>query len=248
MDVDGNKVSVEVNQIFGNFHVLDNLSFSVRKNEFLCLVGPSGSGKTVLLQVIAGIIPPSSGTVTIDGAPIDPRKHRLGFVFQEPSCLPWRTVWDDVKFGLEIKNLTGKEIEQKVSKVLEVVGLTGFEKYFPHQISGGMKQRVALARALVTDPDLLLMDEPFGALDAQTRYFMEIEAQRIWEELKTTVVFVTNNVEEAVYLGERILVLSPPPARIRAEVPIDLPRPRDLTDAEFLAIRRQITSYYEVEL
>ncbi|AFM27788.1 ABC transporter ATP-binding protein [Desulfomonile tiedjei] len=246
--MDGEKLRVEVDQTFGSFHVLDRLNFSVKENEFLCLVGPSGSGKTVLLQVIAGIVPPSKGKVTMDSELVNPRHHKLGFVFQEPSCLPWRTVWDDVKFGLEIRNFGEKEIARKVSRVLEVVGLTGFEKYYPYQISGGMKQRVALARALVTDPDLLLMDEPFGALDAQTRYFMQIEAQRIWEELKTTVVFVTNNVEEAVYLGERILVLSPPPAQIRAEIPVDLPRPRDLTDKNFLDLRRQVTSYYEVEL
>jgi len=248
MGLDGEKVRVEVDQTFGSFHVLDHLNFAVNENEFLCLVGPSGSGKTVLLQAIAGILSPSEGKVTIDGEHIDPRKHKLGFVFQEPSCLPWRTVWDDVKFGLEIKNFSDKEIEEKISRVLEVVGLKGFEKYYPYQISGGMKQRVALARALVTDPDLLLMDEPFGALDAQTRYFMQIEAQRIWEELKTTVVFVTNNVEEAVYLGERIIVLSPPPAQIRAEITVDLPRPRDMTDKDFLDLRRQVTSYYEVEL
>lgn len=246
--MDGEKVRVEVDQSFGGFHVLDNLNFSVRENEFLCLVGPSGSGKTVLLQVIAGLVPPTRGKVVIDGEPMDPRKHKLGFVFQEPSCLPWRTLWNDVKFGLEIKNFSETEINEKVGKVLELVGLKGFEHYYPHQISGGMKQRVALARALVTDPDLLLMDEPFGSLDAQTRYYMQMEVQRIWEEMKTTVVFVTNNVEEAVFLGERVLVLSPPPAQIRAEIAVDLPRPRDLTNKDFLALRREITGFYEVEL
>lgn len=241
------KVKIEVDKSFGAYHVLNNLDFAVRENEFVCIVGPSGCGKTVLLQVIAGLVPPTKGQVTIDGEVIDPAKHKIGLVFQEPSCLPWRTVWDDVKFGLEIKHTSEEEIRKRVSKVLELVGLTGFEKYYPHQISGGMKQRVALARAFVTQPDLLLMDEPFGHLDAQTRYFMQIEVQRIWEEMKTTVIFVTNNVEEAVYLGERVFVLSPTPAVVRAEIPIDLPRPRDLTDSKFLALRKKITSYYEVE-
>lgn len=245
--MDGGKINVAVDQTFGDFHVLNNLRFSVKENEFLCLVGPSGSGKTVLLRIIAGLVPPTRGRVTMDGEAIDPRKHKLGFVFQEPSCLPWRTLWDDVKFGLEIKKYTEKEIHSKVTRVLELVGLKGFEKYYPHQISGGMKQRVALARALVTDPDLLLMDEPFGSLDAQTRYYMQLEALRIWEEMKTTVIFVTSNIEEALFLGERVFVLSPPPARIRAEIPIQLPRPRDLTAKDFLDLRRKVTEYYEVE-
>lgn len=246
--MDKERIRVEVDKRFNGFHILDNLSFSVKENEFLCIVGPSGCGKTVLLQVIAGLIPPTKGKVTIDGEIIDAAKHKIGFVFQEPSCLPWRTVWEDIKFGLEIKGHNEDDIKARVSKVIEVVGLKGFENYYSHQISGGMKQRVALARAFVTQPDLLLMDEPFGHLDAQTRYYMQIEVQRIWEEMKTTVIFVTNNVEEAVYLGERVFVLSPPPAKIKAEIPINLPRPRDLTDKDFLALRKKITDYYEVEL
>jgi NitT/TauT family transport system ATP-binding protein len=225
--MDGEKVRVEVDQTFGSFHVLDHLNFSVKENEFLCLVGPSGSGKTVLLQILAGITPPSNGEVTIDSEPIDPRRHKLGFVFQEPSCLPWRTVWDDVKFGLEIRKFGAKEIERKVSRVLEVVGLQGFEKYYPYQISGGMKQRVALARALVTDPDLLLMDEPFGQLDIKTRFHMMDEILRLWREIKATIIYVTHNLEEAVYLGQNILVLTQKPTRIKENVEVDLPHPRD---------------------
>ena len=246
--MDAEKLRVEINQKFGSFHVLDHLSFSVKENEFLCMVGPSGSGKTVLLQLIAGLASPSEGSVKINGEPVNPAVHKLGFVFQEPSCLPWRTLWDDIKFGLEIKNCSEKEINERVSAVIELVGLKGFESYYPHQISGGMKQRVALARALVTSPDLLLMDEPFGSLDAQTRYYMQLEALRIWEEMKTTVVFVTSNVEEALFLGERIIVLSKPPAKICEDMPISLPRPRELTGKDFLELRKKITDLYEVEL
>jgi ABC-type nitrate/sulfonate/bicarbonate transport system ATPase subunit len=240
------KIKVQVDKQFGGFHVLRNIDFTVAENEFLCVVGPSGCGKTVLLQVIAGLIPPTTGQVTMDEEPVDPAKQNVSLVFQEPSCLPWRTLWDDVKFGLEIKKYGEQEIQERVQKILDIVGLKGFEKYYPHQISGGMKQRVAIARAFVTQPDLLLLDEPFGHLDAQTRYYMQIEILRIWEQMKRTVIFVTNNVEEAVYLGERVLVLSSPPAIIKAEIPIKLQRPRDLTDQKFLSLRKEITDYYEV--
>lgn len=242
------KIEVQVDKNFGDFHVLRNIHFTVAENEFLCIVGPSGCGKTVLLQIIAGILSPTRGQVTMDGEPIDPAKQNVSLVFQEPSCLPWRALWDDVKFGLELKRYDEREIRERVQKILEIVGLKGFEKYYPHQISGGMKQRVAIARAFVTEPDLLLMDEPFGHLDAQTRYYMQIEILRIWEKMKRTVIFVTNNVEEAVYLGERVLVLSPPPASIKAEIPVKLSRPRDLTDQKFLSLRKEITDFYEVTI
>lgn len=242
------KISVEVDKSFGNLHILDNISFKVKENEFLCIVGPSGCGKTVLMDIITGLIPPTKGKVSIDGEKINFSKHKVGMVFQEPSCLPWRTVWDNIKFGLEINNVPEEEIKKKIPKLLEIVGLTGFENYYPNQISGGMKQRVALARAFITEPDLLVMDEPFGALDAQTRYFMQSEVLKIWQEMKTTVIFVTNNIEEAIYLGERVLVLSPPPAKIKAEILIDLPRPRDVTDQAFLDLRKEVTDYYEVKL
>jgi ABC-type nitrate/sulfonate/bicarbonate transport system ATPase subunit len=242
------KIKVEADKSFGAAHILDNISFSVMENEFLCIVGPSGCGKTVLMQIVAGLISPTHGKLTIDGEKLDCTKHRIGMVFQEPSCLPWLTVWEDIKFGLDINNVDQAEIDKRVTKLLEIVGLTGFENFYPHQISGGMKQRVAIARAFVTQPDLLIMDEPFGHLDAQTRYFMQMEVLRIWQEMKTTVIFVTNNIEEALYVGERVLVLSPVPAKIKAEIIVDLPRPRDITDDTFLKLRKEITDYYEVKL
>lgn len=242
------KISVQVEKSFGDYQCLRDIQFEVRENEFLCLVGPSGCGKTVLLEIIAGLQAPTKGKVTIDGEPIDPARHNISLVFQEPSCLPWRTLWDDVKFGLEIRGMDEKEAHERVGKILEIVGLKGYEKYYPSQISGGMKQRVAIARAFVTHPDLLLMDEPFGHLDAQTRYYMQIEVLRIWEQMKRTVIFVTNNVEEAIFLGERVLAFSPTPAEIRAEIPVTLPRPRDVTDHHFLSLRKEITSFYEVSI
>ncbi len=242
------KISVQVAKSFGNFQCLRNIQFDVLENEFLCLVGPSGCGKTVLMEIIAGLMAPTQGKVTVDGEPIDPARHNISLVFQEPSCLPWRTVWDDIKFGLEIKGVDEKEANDRIERILEIVGLKGYEKYYPNQISGGMKQRVAIARAFVTYPDLLLMDEPFGHLDAQTRCFMQIEVLRIWEQMKRTVIFVTNNVEEAVFLGDRVLAFSPPPMEVRAEVPIYLPRPRDVTEQKFLSLRKEITDFYEVSL
>jgi NitT/TauT family transport system ATP-binding protein len=239
------KVKVQVSKSFNNLLVLDRLDFTVYENEFLVIVGPTGCGKTTLSNIIGGLHQPTQGQVTMDGAILSPRKQTVSFVFQEPSCIPWRTLWDDVKIGLEIKRADPGLIEKRVQEMIDLVQLTGFEKYYPHQISGGMKQRVAIARAYATDPDLLLLDEPFGHLDAQTRYLMQIEITRIWEQLKKTVLFVTNNIEEAVFLAERIIVLSRLPARIKGIVPVDLPRPRDNISPEFLQIRSQISQMCE---
>ncbi len=237
-------ILVNVTKRFAGFPVLEDIRFTVRHNEFFCIAGPSGCGKTTLLQTIAGITPVSSGQVLLNREPIDLQKHNIAYVFQEPSCLPWKTVEEDVRVGFEFRR-NGTNFEGRVKDVLKTVGLTGFENYYPNQLSGGMKQRVAIARAFAAQPDLLLMDEPFGHLDAQTRYFMQIAVRKIWEAMKATVVFVTNDVEEAVYLGDRVLVLSSLPARIKVEVPIDLPQPRDLTGKEFLQIRKTITDYID---
>jgi len=239
------KVKIQVSKSFNSLLVLDRLHFSVYENEFLVIVGPTGCGKTTLAHIIGGLYQPTEGQVTFDGEIISPKRHNLSFVFQEPSCIPWRTLWDDIKIGLEIKKSKPAAIQRRVKEMIELVQLTGFENYYPYQISGGMKQRVAIARAYATDPDLLLMDEPFGHLDAQTRYLMQIEITRVWEQLKKTVLFVTNNIEEAVFLAERIIILSRLPAHIKGIVPVDLPRPRDNISSDFLAIRSQITQMCE---
>jgi ABC-type nitrate/sulfonate/bicarbonate transport system ATPase subunit len=233
-------IEVDVSQRFGDLVVLDRLRFTIGANEFLCLLGRSGCGKTTVANLMAGLLPCSDGSVTIDGVPVDPRRHELAFVFQEPSLWPWRTVRDNIKIGLEIKRVPPHEIERRVTEMVELVGLKGFEDYYPYQISGGMKQRVAIARAFAVDADLILMDEPFAALDAQTRTSMQAEVLRIWERRKTTVVFVTHNLEEAVYLAERIIVLTEKPTRIKASLEVDLPRPRDFSDPRFVALRKRL--------
>ena len=233
-------IEVDVSQRFGDLVVLDHLRFSIGANEFLCLLGRSGCGKTTVANLMAGLLPCSEGSVTIDGVPADPRRHELAFVFQEPSLWPWRTVRNNIRIGLEIKRVPPHEIDRRVTEMVELVGLEGFEDYYPYQISGGMKQRVAIARAFAVDADLILMDEPFAALDAQTRTSMQAEVLRIWEKRKTTVVFVTHNLEEAVYLAERIIVLTEKPTRIKASLAVDLPRPRDFSDPRFVTLRKRL--------
>ncbi len=227
---------------FGDLLVLDRLNFSVPENAFICIVGPTGCGKTTLCNVISTLLTPSEGCIEINGEPADPRIHNISLVFQEPSCLPWCNVWDNIKFGLDMKKTKRYSgSEGVIQDIIEITGLKGFEKYYPHQISAGMQQRVAIARAFVTQPDLLLMDEPFGQLDIKTRFHMMDEVLRLWQEIKATVLYVTHNLEEAVYLGEQILVMTQKPTTIKKIVPVDLPHPRDFADPEFVNIRREIT-------
>jgi len=236
------KVRLEnISKYFGSLQVLDNISFEVAEGEFLSLVGPSGCGKTTLLRIISGL--ESSSSVLIDDVPVSPMKHNIGFVFQEDSLLPWRNVWGNVAFGLELHNKLDPEIEKAVKNILEVIpGLKGFESYYPHQLSGGMRQRVAIARALAIDPDLLVMDEPFGNVDLQTRSIMQEELVNLHLKVGKTVIFVTHNVEEAVLLSDRIIVLTKRPARIKTEVSVDLPRPRKRFDSSFLKLRENIVN------
>lgn len=239
---------------FGDLLVLDDISFSLYKNEFLCICGPTGCGKTTLLNIIAGFIPATSGSVLLGDEPIDPRKHNISFVFQEPSCLPWRNVLGNIRLGLEIKkkvlklNISEDEINKRVREIIDLVGLRGFEEYFPHQISAGMKQRVAIARALVVDPDMLLMDEPFGSLDAQTRWILHIKLLEIWSKLRKTVLFVTHNVEEAVYLADRVIILSKRPAKVIRTTRIDLERPRNKLSSDFIKYREDIIDVLKTEV
>jgi NitT/TauT family transport system ATP-binding protein len=239
-------LEVGINKNFAGVDVLANIKFNVAENEFLVIVGPTGCGKTTLGNILSGIEHPTTGNVKIKGDKVDPRVQNISYVFQEPSCIPWNTIMQDVTMGLEIRGIKGERATIRGKDVIKLVGLEGFEDYFPWQISGGMKQRVAIARAYATNPDFLIMDEPFGHLDAQTRYLMQIEIMRIWEQDKKTVVFITNNIEEALYLASRILVLTKLPASIKGEYIIDLPRPREITSPEFLAIRSEITKECEI--
>lgn len=238
------KAKIEVRNLckhFGDLVVLHQMNFDIYEGEFLCIVGPTGCGKTTFCNVLTTLHPITEGTISIDESELDFRKHNVSFVFQEPSCIPWRTVWDNVKIGLEIKKVSGKVIKEKVGAMLDIMGLTKFKDYYPNQISAGMKQRVAIARAFVTEPDLLLMDEPFGQLDTSSRFRIEDELIKVWRKTKRTVIFVTHNLEEAVYLAERILVCTQKPTCIKEEVIVDLPHPRDITDPKFVEIRKRVT-------
>lgn len=226
-------------------YVLKNVSFKVYDGEFLCFVGPSGCGKTTLLRIIAGLEKPTTGKVTIEGNPPNPSKIRIGFIFQEEALLPWRNVWNNIKFGLEVKGIYEPEI---VRNTIRLVGLEGFENYYPYQLSGGMRKKVAIARALAINPSILLMDEPFGDLDAQTRWIMHKELFSIHEKLKKTTILVTHNVEEAVYLADRVLVLTKRPATIKKEVPIKLERPRNKLDNQFIKLREEIIGFLREEV
>ncbi len=223
-------------------HVLDRVSLKVYENEFLVILGPGQSGKTVLLNCVAGLLEPTRGTILINGqATAGPGPDR-GMVFQRYALFPWKNVENNVAFGLAVRGVPRGERLDTARRYIELVGLKGFEKAYPAQLSGGMKQRAGIARAYANNPDILLMDEPFGALDAQTRYAMEQELRSIWEKEKRTVCFVTNNIEEAIYLGDRVIVMSALPGRVKSEYPIDIPAPRAYTETAFLALRKHISA------
>jgi NitT/TauT family transport system ATP-binding protein len=217
----------------GPVQALSGVSFDVSPGEFVCLVGPSGCGKTTLFRIIAGLEPATSGEVRLDGAPVEGPGPDLGLVFQEYHLFPWRTVADNVGFGPEHAGVPAAERERRTADLLDLVGLSGVAESYPRDLSGGMKQRVALARALALDPGLLLMDEPFGAVDAQTKKMLQDELLDIWRETGKTILFVTHDVEEAVKLADRILVMAKEPGRIREVVDVDLQRPRGRTDEAF---------------
>jgi NitT/TauT family transport system ATP-binding protein len=214
---------------FGDLEVLRDISVTINDGEFVALVGPSGCGKTTFLRIVSGLEAAEGGTISVDDAVVTRPGRDRGFVFQSDSLLPWRTVLDNTIVGLELAGRIGTADLERTRKLLSLVGLAGFESYFPRQLSGGMRQRVNLARALAIDPKVLLMDEPFSALDAQTREIMQAELQRIWEEGRKTVLFVTHQIDEAVFLADRVLVFARRPGRILEDVRIELPRPRTLS-------------------
>ncbi len=213
----------------GQVDALDNISFEIKPGEFVCLVGPSGSGKSTLLRIMAGLIQPQQGRVWLAGQVVTTPRSSIGIVFQKANLMPWRTVRDNVGLPLEMEHLPPDEIRRRAQALIELVGLAGFEEAYPRGLSGGMEQRVAIARALIHNPAVLLLDEPFGSLDALTRERMALELTRIWSTQKTTVVMVTHSIQEAVFLSDRVLVMTDRPGRIAVTVPIDLPRPRDLS-------------------
>jgi NitT/TauT family transport system ATP-binding protein len=230
---------------------LEDVNLTVDEGEFICVVGASGSGKSTLLRLIDGLIHPSSGQVLLDGRPVGGPGRDRAMVFQQDCLLPWRTILDNVAYGLHLAKVPKAEAAERARRFITAVGLTGFEDSFPHQLSGGMRQRANVARALAVNPRLLLMDEPFAALDSQTREIMQAELLRVWNEDRKTVVFITHQIDEAVFLADRVVVLSARPGTVRETVDIDLPRPRALEikrTAEFGAYVDRIWKLIEAEV
>ncbi len=223
---------------------VDDVTMTVHENEFVTIVGTSGCGKSTFLNMVAGLIPITSGVLEVDGRPVTGPGADRGMVFQKYTLFPWLKVLDNVKFSLKKKKgLSAKEKDEVAREYLRLVGLAGFEDAYPAQLSGGMQQRVAIARALAYKPSILLMDEPFGALDAQTRGLMQELLLRVWEDHKTTIIFVTHDIDEAIFLADRVYVMTARPGRIKQEVPVPLERPRDyhtMTMSDFIAIKRQV--------
>ena len=223
LDVRNLKVSFEEKD--GILEVLEDINFSLCKNEFVCLIGPSGSGKSTLLRSLSGLIPHQAGTINFPD--LNGRQARTGLVFQKPNLMPWRNLADNIALPLELANRPKAEIEAKVSEMIELTGLHGFEKAYPHELSGGMAQRVSIARSLVQDPDILFLDEPFGSLDELTRQRMSEELLRIWTEKRKTILMITHSISEAVFLSDRVLVMVGIPQGIVLDFPIQMSRPRD---------------------
>ena len=221
--------------------VVENLNYMARDNEFLVLFGPGQCGKTTIINMIAGFETADQGNVYVHGREVEKPDRTRGVVFQNTVLFPWMTTRQNVEYGPKINKVPKEERQKRAQKYINLVGLQGFENAFPVELSGGMQQRVGIARAYANEPEVMLMDEPFGALDAQTRYMMEGELERIWQSEKRTVVFVTNNIEEAIYLADRIIVLTACPSTVKKEYVIDLPRPRNMMSQEFLRLRKEIT-------
>jgi NitT/TauT family transport system ATP-binding protein len=220
---------------------LKNIHLEIAQGEFVCLLGPSGCGKSTLLNAVAGFSLPSSGLITVEGTPITRPGPDRGMVFQEYALFPWMTVEQNVAFGLEIKGMSKVAIREQVDALLQLLRLQEFRKRYPKDLSGGMRQRVAIARVLALDSPIMLMDEPFGALDALTRRNLQDELLRLWNELRKTILFVTHSIEEALYLGDRTVVMSYRPGTIKRDLRVDLPRPRDVASPSFNALKKELS-------
>lgn len=244
MENNSNNIKVKVRNLtkkFGDLLVLDDISFDVKKGEFLCIVGPTGCGKTTFLNSLTKLYTPTAGEILVNGEPVDMKKHNISYIFQEKSTMEWLTVEENIRFGLDIKHIPENEKKEAVEEVLEIVGLKEYRDYYPHELSGSMLQRVVIARAFATKPELLLMDEPYGQLDIELRFKLEDELIKLWEKTGTTVLFITHNIEEAVYLSEKILVLTNKPTTLKKMVDNNLERPRNIIDEDFIELRNNVT-------
>lgn len=238
------KVKVEVNHLtkkFGDLLVLDDMSFNVMDGDLMCVVGPTGCGKTTFLNSLTKIYDITSGEILLNGQKVDPKKQNIAYIFQGDSTMPWLTVEENVRFGLDVKKVPEQKKKELVDKYLEIVGLSNYRKYYPKQLSASMLQRVSIARAFATEPELLLMDEPYGQLDIELRFKLEDELVKLWQMTQTTVLFITHNIEEAVYLGNKIMILTNKPTTVKKTIINDLPRPRDIADPKFVALRNEVT-------
>lgn len=236
------KVSAQhLTKKFGDLLVLDDISFDIKKGEFVCIVGPTGCGKTTFLNLLVKLIEPTSGKILIDGVPADPKKHNMSFVFQEPSTFPWLTVEENIKFNLKIKKVDKTEIQKRTDRILDLIGLREQRNAYPNQLSVSAEQRIVIGRSFAMYPDLLLMDEPYGQMDIKVRYYLEDEVLKLWRETGSTVIFITHNIEEAVYLSQRCLVMSQKPTTIKTSIENPLPYPRNVSDPEFIKLREEIT-------
>ena len=227
----------------GEMVALDRTSFKVKEGEFITILGPSGCGKSTILRIVAGLEEPSSGHVYLDGHEVKGPGPDRGMVFQSYTLYPWLNVQENIAFGLKLKGISQKQCKEVAQHYLELIGLNSFEKHYPIQLSGGMKQRVAIARALANDPEILLMDEPFGALDAQTRSIMQEILLKAWDESKKTILFITHDVEESIFLADSVYVMTARPGRLKENIPVNLPRPRDYcikTSSEFLSLKTRL--------
>jgi NitT/TauT family transport system ATP-binding protein len=234
----------------GTVNALQQISFSVSEGEFVAIVGPSGCGKSTLLKILAGLLPSSGGKACLRGTPITGPRRDIGVVFQSPVLLPWRSVLENVLLPVDVQSLSRDRYRRSAQELLSLVGLEEFSRRYPWELSGGMQQRVAITRALIHDPAMLLMDEPFGALDAMTREQMNLELQRIWLERKKTVLFISHSISEAVFLADRVLVMTPRPGRIMDAVPVDIPRPRRveaMNSPEFGATVSSIRAHFHAK-
>jgi len=241
------KIKLQIRNLSKNFktngkklHVLDNISFNVQEGEFLSVVGPSGCGKTTLIRIIAGLEKPISGEVILDDRRIKSPSKKIGYVPQEFSLFPWKTVKKNIGFGLKLQGVEKDQYERKISELLELIGLGDFKDYYPKDLSGGMRQKVAIARALAIDQTLLLLDEPLISIDAQNRNKLQDDLSEIWKKSKRTIIFITHNIDEAVYLSDRVIILSELPSSVKEIINIPLDRPRDRTQQNFVSIRKNI--------
>lgn len=235
----------------GRLLALDNINLSVEEGEFVTIVGPSGCGKTTFINIADGLLKSTAGKILLDGKEVEGPGLDRAMVFQDPCLLPWRTVLKNVLFGIECQGRDGQAEKERARKFIQLVGLSGFEDHFPHELSGGMQQRCNLARALTVDPEILIMDEPFAALDAQTREIMQMELLRIWHEAKKTVLFITHQINEAIYLADRVIIFGARPGTVKDVLKIDIPRPRKLAvkrEKQFLEYEDRLWNMIEEEV